>query len=137
MHQITGVFFSGKATVIYPVCENNVYIISPKISNVLTPVIKERFAEKFPGENYVQMLSMFNSPFSISHRTHFHNPASVQLLGKVVVFFLQQHLIVQVNASHPYHHYSHFQCEHNTIKIYESLRCASTYVRTKGDTHKK
>ena len=94
------VFFSGKATVIYPVCENNVYIISPKISNVLTPVIKERFAEKFPGENYVQMLSMFNSPFSISHRTHFHNPASVQLLGKIVVFFLQQHLIVQVNASH-------------------------------------
>ena len=85
---------------IYPVCENNVYIISPKISNVLTPVIKERFAEKFPGENYVQMLSMFNSPFSISHRTHFHNPASVQLLGKVVVFFLQQHLIVQVSASH-------------------------------------
>ena len=92
-------FLPGKATVIYPVCENNVYIISPKISNFLTPVIKERFAEKFPGENYVQMLSMFNSPFSISHRTHFHNPASVQLLGKIVVFFLQQHLIVQVNAS--------------------------------------
>jgi len=88
----------GKATVIYPVCENNVYIISPKISNVLTPVIKERFAEKFPGENYVQMLSMFNSPFSISHRTHFHNPASVQLLGKIVVFFLQQHLIVQIHT---------------------------------------
>ena len=93
---------------IYPVCENNVYIISPKISNVLTPVIKERFAEKFPGGNYVQMLSMFNSPFSISHRTHFHNPASVQLLGKVVVFFLQQHLIVQVNSSHAVIMYSHF-----------------------------
>ena len=73
----------GKATVIYPVCENNVYIISPKIGDVLTPVVMERFADKFPGENFVSMLSMFNNPTSISHRQHFHNPGFVQLLGRI------------------------------------------------------
>merc|ERR1719376_396528 len=86
------------ATVIYPVCENNVYILSPKIGNFLTPVIMERFAEKFPGENFVQTLAMFNSPTSISHRQHFHNPGFVQLLGRVIVFFLQQHLIIQIHT---------------------------------------
>ena len=38
------------------------------------------------------------NPTSISHRQHFHNPGFVQLLGWIIVFFLQQHLIVQIHT---------------------------------------
>ena len=76
-------------------------VVSLKVQNFPTKNLFDsffRFAEKFPGESFVQMLSMFNSPMSISHRQHLHNPAAIQLLGRVIVFFLQQHLIVQIHT---------------------------------------
>ena len=53
----------GKATVIYPVCENNVYIISPKISNVLTPTIKDRSVPHLPEkvQNFPSTKNLFDS----------------------------------------------------------------------------
>ena len=40
-------------------------MVSPKINNLMTPVVTERFNEKFPGENLVACLSMFSLPTSI------------------------------------------------------------------------
>jgi hypothetical protein len=59
----------GKATVIYPVCNNNLYIISPTVPNPLSRVNMERFGERFRGESLAQYLSFFSQPNSINQVT--------------------------------------------------------------------
>ena len=61
----THLIYWGLAIPIYPICESNIYVVSPKINNLMTPVVTERFNEKFPGENLVACLSMFSLPTSI------------------------------------------------------------------------
>jgi hypothetical protein len=90
----------GLAIVIYPICETNVYIVSPKIKKILTPVVIERFNDKFPGENLVSCLAMFSLPTSIATRTApvLNTTAQVNLLTKIIVWMLQQHLLVQLHT---------------------------------------
>ena len=88
----------GKATIIYPICENNSYVISPKIDDIFVQKVKDQFEEKFPGERFASWLAKFSEPTSIAHHQHFHNPGAIQMLGRIIVFFLRHHLIVQLHT---------------------------------------
>ena len=84
---------------IYPLCETNIYVVSPKINNLLNPVVVERFNDKFPGENLVSCLAMFSLPTSVAQRTApILNSGHLQLLTKIIVWMLQQHLLVQLHT---------------------------------------
>lgn len=46
--QLTGhLIYWAKATIIYPLCENNVYVVSPDA--IITNQLLEVFSEEFPG----------------------------------------------------------------------------------------
>lgn len=98
-HLAGHLLYWGKAIVIYPICESNVYVVSPKIKKVLTPVVMERFNDKFPGENLVSTLSVFSLPTSIAQRSApILHAAQLQLLTRTIVWLLQQHLLVQLHT---------------------------------------
>lgn len=56
----------GRATVIYPLCNSNQYVLSPHVPNHTSPVLTEKFAEQFPGLNLMEYLQLFSQPNSIS-----------------------------------------------------------------------
>lgn len=52
--QLTGhLVYWAKATVIYPLCESNVYVISPDA--VISNQLMESFTDQFPGLNLLQV----------------------------------------------------------------------------------
>lgn len=57
----------GLATVIYPLCETNVYVTSSGAR--LNPSWAEEFATKFNGEQLWQMLSRFKHPITLGELT--------------------------------------------------------------------
>ena len=89
----------GLAIVIFPICESNIYTVSPKINSLMNPVVVERFNEKFPGENLVACLSMFSLPTSIAQRmAPIMNSGQIQTLTRVIVWMIQQHLLLQLHT---------------------------------------
>uniref|UniRef100_H3ADZ8 GATOR complex protein NPRL3 n=1 Tax=Latimeria chalumnae TaxID=7897 RepID=H3ADZ8_LATCH len=61
----------GKAIIIYPLCENNVYMLSPNANICLYSSLAEQFAQQFPGHDLPSMLAKFSLPVSLSE---FKNP---------------------------------------------------------------
>ncbi|KAI5646265.1 nitrogen permease regulator of amino acid transport activity 3 domain-containing protein [Phthorimaea operculella] len=61
--QLTGhLVYWAKATVIYPLCEGNVYVVAPSANaHVMSPLVHE-FAKQFPGLCLLQMLGEFSLP---------------------------------------------------------------------------
>ena len=98
-HLAGHLLYWGMAIVIYPLCEANIYVVSPKIKDLLTPVVNERFHDKFPGENLVSCLALFSLPTSVAQRTApILNAGHLHLLTKIIVWMLQQHLIIQLHT---------------------------------------
>ena len=65
----------------------------------MNPVVVERFNEKFPGENLVACLSMFSLPTSIAQRmAPIMNSGQIQTLTRVIVWMIQQHLLLQLHT---------------------------------------
>ncbi|XP_069919862.1 GATOR1 complex protein NPRL3 isoform X6 [Oryctolagus cuniculus] len=61
----------GKAIIIYPLCENNVYMLSPNASVCLYSPLAEQFSRQFPAHDLPSVLSKFSLPVSLSE---FRNP---------------------------------------------------------------
>ncbi|XP_018318339.1 nitrogen permease regulator 3-like protein isoform X2 [Mycetomoellerius zeteki] len=61
----------AKATIIYPLCESNVYVVSPDA--ILTNQLLDSFSEHFPGVCLLQVINDFSLPTSISQKL---NPLS-------------------------------------------------------------
>ena len=139
----------GLAIVIYPLCETNIYVVSPKINNLLNPIVMERFGEKFPGENLVSCLAMFSLPTSVAQRTApILNSGHLQLLTKIIVWMLQQHLLVQLHTyvtlavnddmkcewEDPVEKMEREKSKNKTPKILEKLDCEEAEVTADIDT---
>ncbi|EMP26509.1 Nitrogen permease regulator 3-like protein [Chelonia mydas] len=61
----------GKAIIVYPLCENNVYMLSPNASVCLYSPLADEFSCQFPGHDLPSVLSKFSLPVSLSE---FKNP---------------------------------------------------------------
>ncbi|XP_041735672.1 GATOR complex protein NPRL3 isoform X2 [Coregonus clupeaformis] len=89
----------GKAIIVYPLCENNVYMLSPHANISLYSPLAEGFSQQFPGHDLPSMLANFSLPLSLSE---FRNPldASVQeaQLIQMVVWMLQRRLLIQLHT---------------------------------------
>ncbi|CAG4945896.1 unnamed protein product [Parnassius apollo] len=61
--QLTGhLVYWAKATVIYPLCEGNVYVVAPGANVHIHSPLLEEFTKEFPGLCLLQMLSEFSLP---------------------------------------------------------------------------
>ncbi|KAI2666058.1 GATOR complex protein NPRL3 [Labeo rohita] len=73
----------GKAIIIYPLCENNVYMLSPHANICIYSPLAEQFALQFPGHDLPSMLAKFSLP--------------AQLI-QMVVWMLQHRLLFQLHT---------------------------------------
>lgn len=96
--QLTGhLVYWAKATIIYPLCESNVYVVSPDA--VITNQLLETFSEQFPGLCLLQIISDFSLPTSISQKLNpLSQPQQQTQLVKIIIWLLKNHLLLQLHT---------------------------------------
>ncbi|XP_041981161.1 GATOR complex protein NPRL3 [Aricia agestis] len=100
-YQLTGhLVYWAKATVIYPLCEGNVYVVAPG-ANVHThsPLVDE-FAKEFPGVCLLQMLSEFSLPAPLWYaaRSWWGALSRGGRLARAVAWLLRRRLLLQLHT---------------------------------------
>uniref|UniRef100_A0A672FLM5 GATOR complex protein NPRL3 n=1 Tax=Salarias fasciatus TaxID=181472 RepID=A0A672FLM5_SALFA len=89
----------GKAIIIYPLCENNVYMLSPHANISLYSPAAKQFAQQFPGHDLPSMLAKFSLPVSLAEfRNPLEAPAQEAQLIQMVVWMLQHRLLIQLHT---------------------------------------
>uniref|UniRef100_A0A3Q3X2V7 GATOR complex protein NPRL3 n=1 Tax=Mola mola TaxID=94237 RepID=A0A3Q3X2V7_MOLML len=89
----------GKAIIIYPLCENNVYMLSPHANICLYSPLAEQFVQQFPGHDLPSMLAKFSLPVSLAEfRNPLEAPAQEAQLIQMVVWMLQHRLLIQLHT---------------------------------------
>ncbi|XP_043818795.1 LOW QUALITY PROTEIN: GATOR complex protein NPRL3 [Dromiciops gliroides] len=89
----------GKAIIIYPLCENNVYMLSPNASVCLYSPLADQFSRQFPAHDLPSVLAKFSLPVSLSE---FKNPLAPPVqetqLIQMVIWMLQHRLLIQLHT---------------------------------------
>ncbi|CAG12203.1 unnamed protein product, partial [Tetraodon nigroviridis] len=89
----------GKAIIIYPLCENNVYMLSPHANICLYSSLAQQFSQQFPGHDLPTMLAKFSLPVSLAEfRNPLEAPAQEAQLIQMVVWMLQRRLLIQLHT---------------------------------------
>uniref|UniRef100_A0A3Q1C079 GATOR complex protein NPRL3 n=1 Tax=Amphiprion ocellaris TaxID=80972 RepID=A0A3Q1C079_AMPOC len=98
-HIASHLVYWGKAIVIYPLCENNVYMLSPHANICLYSPLADQFAQQFPGHDLPSMLAKFSLPVSLAEfRNPLEAPAQEAQLIQMVVWMLQRRLLIQLHT---------------------------------------
>ncbi|KAG7202838.1 hypothetical protein KM043_009991 [Ampulex compressa] len=136
--QLTGhLVYWAKATIIYPLCESNVYVVSPDA--IINNQLLEAFSEQFPGFCLLQVISDFSLPTSISQKLNpLSQPQQQTQLVKIVIWLLKNHLLLQLHTYVQYMPTVHGRIaldvkdEHNSTEIEESESTWSLSDTPKG-----
>ncbi|KAJ8037964.1 GATOR complex protein NPRL3 [Holothuria leucospilota] len=93
----------GKATVIFPLCESNMYILSPRVPTGIHSPLHEEFSQLFPEESLTVILSEFSLPSPLKeHRLspwkNYQRSDQPTSLVKIVVWLLQKRLLTQLHT---------------------------------------
>ncbi|KAH0950562.1 hypothetical protein HN011_003904 [Eciton burchellii] len=96
--QLTGhLIYWAKATIIYPLCESNIYVVSPDAT--LTNQLLDSFSEQFPGLCLLQVISDFSLPTSINQKLNpLSQPQQQTQLVKIIIWLLKNHLLIQLHT---------------------------------------
>lgn len=96
---VSNLVYWAKATIIYPLCETNVYVISPDAPIHSSSPLMEKFSNKFPGMSLIEVISDFSLPTSIGHlTTPLQHPSRQGRLAQMVLWMLQHHLLMQLHT---------------------------------------
>lgn len=89
----------GKATIIYPVCSTNLYVLSPHAPTVIDNQLAEAFRDQFPGSSLHIMLADFSLPTSLSDKCHpINSPLQQQEQVQQVLWLLKHGLLQQLHT---------------------------------------
>ncbi|KAM6957665.1 GATOR1 complex protein NPRL3 isoform 3-T3 [Aplochiton taeniatus] len=89
----------GKAIIVYPLCENNVYMLSPHANICLYSPLAEQFSQQFPGHDLPSVLAKFSLPVSLAEfRNPLEAPVQEAQLIQMVVWMLQRRLLIQLHT---------------------------------------
>lgn len=124
VYQIVGhLVYWAKATIIYPLCETNVYVIAPDAPLHTNSPLVEKFAAKFPGMSLFEVISDFSLPTSIGHlTTPLQHPTRQGTLAQMVLWMLQHHLLMQL------HTYVQFMPTDHGIELLEKKNLYSYFL---------
>ncbi|BES94395.1 Nitrogen Permease Hypothetical protein amino acid transport activity 3 [Nesidiocoris tenuis] len=89
--------YLGKAIIIYPICESNVYIAAPNNVLLASSPLVEKFAETFPGRSLIQTVAAFPFPTSIRQTISPINGNSYTET-QIIIWLLQHRLLVQLHT---------------------------------------
>ncbi|XP_078690901.1 GATOR1 complex protein NPRL3-like isoform X2 [Branchiostoma floridae x Branchiostoma belcheri] len=110
---VSHLVYWGKATIIYPLAESNVYTLSPNAKTSVNSLLCEKFLEQFPGVCLPAIMADFSLPLPLGEhrnplglpqqqgilRLSTHGVASPQAqLVQMVVWMLQHRLLVQLHT---------------------------------------
>ncbi|XP_076309210.1 GATOR complex protein Nprl3 [Tachypleus tridentatus] len=88
----------AKATIIYPLCESNVYILSPNAPTCVNSPLVEKFREKFMGMSLLSQMSEFSLPTSLSQVANpLDSPQEKFQQVQMIVWMLQHRLLMQLH----------------------------------------
>lgn len=89
----------AKATVIFPICLTNKYVISPDAHIHLNSPLIDKFSEAFPASNLIRVISDFSLPTSLGQRCNpLCHPAQQSQLVQTIIWMLQHHLLLQLHT---------------------------------------
>ncbi|XP_055376971.1 GATOR complex protein NPRL3 [Condylostylus longicornis] len=113
VYQLVGhLVYWAKATIIYPLCETNVYVIAPDAPLYTNSPLVEKFSARFPGMSLFEVISDFSLPTSIGHlTTPLQQPARQGILAQMVLWMLQNHLLMQLHTYVQFMPNDHGECE--------------------------
>ncbi|KAI0217016.1 GATOR complex protein NPRL3 [Lamellibrachia satsuma] len=95
---VTHLVYWGKAAIIYPLCESNVYVITPDTNMIVNSTLVEKFVELFPGMSLPAVISEFSLPTPLGeHRDVLGLPQQQAQQVQMVVWMLQHQLLVQLH----------------------------------------
>ncbi|XP_030372627.1 GATOR complex protein NPRL3 [Scaptodrosophila lebanonensis] len=96
---VSHLVYWAKATIIYPLCETNVYVIAPDAPLHTKSHLVEKFSMRFAGMSLFEVISDFSLPTSIGHlTTPLQQPARQGILAQMVLWMLQHHLLMQLHT---------------------------------------
>ncbi|XP_022826691.1 GATOR complex protein NPRL3 isoform X1 [Spodoptera litura] len=99
--QLTGhLVYWAKATVIYPLCESNVYVVAPGANVHIHSPLVEEFAKEFPTLCLLQMLSEFSLPAPLWYvsRNGSGGGGGGGRLARCVAWLLRRRLLLQLHT---------------------------------------
>ncbi|XP_063828673.1 GATOR complex protein NPRL3 [Ostrinia nubilalis] len=102
--QLTGhLVYWAKATIIYPLCEGNVYVVAPGANVHIHSPLVEEFAKEFPGLCLLQMLGEFSLPAPLWYVSRGAGGGcggcgGGARLARVVAWLLQRRLLLQLHT---------------------------------------
>lgn len=100
----------AKATIIYPLCETNVYVIAPDAPLHNHSPLADKFFAKF-SMNLFEVISEFSLPTSIGHlTTPLQYPTKQGTLVQMVLWMLQHHLLMQLHTYVQFMPTDHGEC---------------------------
>lgn len=103
----------AKATVIFPICSTNKYVIAPDAPIHLNSPLVDKFNDVFPGTNLIRVISEFSLPTSLGQKCNpLCLPSQQSELVKMIIWMLQHHLLMQL---HTYIQYLPEKTPHNTL----------------------
>lgn len=113
VYQLVGhLVYWAKATIIYPLCETNVYVIAPDAPLYTNSPLVEKFSSEFPGMSLFEVISDFSLPTSIGHlTTPLQQPARQGILAQMVLWMLQHHLLMQLHTYVQFMPNDHGECD--------------------------
>ncbi|XP_075161913.1 GATOR complex protein Nprl3 isoform X2 [Haematobia irritans] len=96
---VSHLVYWAKATIIYPLCETNVYVIAPDAPLHTKSHLVDKFSVRFPGMSLFEVISDFSLPTSIGHlTTPLQQSARQGILAQMVLWMLQHHLLMQLHT---------------------------------------
>ena len=88
----------GKARIIYPLCESNVYVVSPTASIHSKSQVAEQFSLAYPGMSLHEHLSQFSLPTALGeHASPLWSPQQKTDQVQRVIWMLKHHLLIQLH----------------------------------------
>uniref|UniRef100_K1Q0G7 GATOR complex protein NPRL3 n=1 Tax=Magallana gigas TaxID=29159 RepID=K1Q0G7_MAGGI len=97
-HIVGHLVYWGKATIIYPLCETNVYVLSPVANTYTNSDLSEQFKKLF-NLSLCGQLAEFSYPVKLRESKDVLNPIKQQdQKVKIVLWMLQHQLLIQLHT---------------------------------------
>ncbi|KAL1464710.1 hypothetical protein WDU94_004334 [Cyamophila willieti] len=96
---IGSLVYWGKASVIFPLCSSNMYVVAPNASTHTNSSLIEKFMQAFPGHSLLNEISEFSLPISLKHRiSPLSYPHEQKEIAQMIVWMLQHRILMQLHT---------------------------------------
>lgn len=96
---VAQLIYWGKATIIFPLCESNIYMLHPSApTGIHSPLVKE-FQESFPNDSLLKVLSKFSLSLSLGQLKNPMDSAEQECkFVQILIWLLKKRLLIQLHT---------------------------------------